>query len=101
MSKYRMDDGTVVNTDNATASWNEETRFDGHNHVSVATGSQWEHQRLYRSRRGRYYIEHWSQWQESMPRAEWVSDHAAAAWLLANDYDLPDGLATAGDAVSD
>ena len=29
MSKYRMDDGSVIDTDKATAHWNEATEFDG------------------------------------------------------------------------
>lgn len=92
MATYRMDDGTIVKTENATKSWDEATRFDGRNHISVATGSQWNHQNLYRSRKGRYYIEHWSQWQGSAPHAEWVSNHEAARWLLANEHELPEDL---------
>jgi hypothetical protein len=89
-----MDDGTVVKTENATQSWDEATRWDGHNRISMATESQWEHQTLYRSRKGRYYVEHTSQWQGSTPHAEWVSNHEAAHWLAANGIDLPVELAT-------
>lgn len=101
MSTYRMDDGTVVKTENATASWKEDTRWDGSNHISVATGSQWEHQTLYRSRRGRYWLEHTSQWQGSAPYAEWISKRAAAAWLLANDHEIPDDLAAEAEAITE
>lgn len=93
MSRYQMDDGSVVDTKNATAHWEEDTRWDGRNRISVATGSQWIHQTLYRSRKGRYYLETVSQWQGSTPRAEWVSNHEAARWLLANGEELPDDLA--------
>jgi hypothetical protein len=93
MARFKMDDGSVVDTKNAVASWNEDTRWDGRNHISVATGSQWNHQTLYRSRKGRYYIVHESQWQGSLPHAEWVSNHEAARWLLANGEELPDDLA--------
>lgn len=97
MSVYRMSDGTVVNTDKASTHWEEDTRWDGRNHISVATGSQWEHQTLYRSRKGRYYIEHCSQWQGSTPGAEWVSNEEAVRWLIANghketDDDFPEEL---------
>jgi hypothetical protein len=64
MSKYRIEN-TIVDTDRAKKSWDEDTRWDGHNHISKATGSQWEHEKLYRSRKGRYYVEHTSQWQGS------------------------------------
>jgi len=92
MSKYKMNDGTVIDTERATQSWEEETEWDGRNHISKATGSQWEHEKLYRSRKGRYYVERTSQWQGSRPHVQWVSDEAAATWLLANGHELPDDL---------
>jgi len=101
MSKYKMQDGTVVNTDKAQQSWNEDTQWNGNNHISVATGSQWEHQRLHRSAKGRYYVESWSQWQGSTPSAEYVSDIDAAAWLLANDHELPADLEKAAAQVEE
>ena len=99
--RYRMDDGTVVDTKNATASYREALRHDGHNSISVATGSPWEHEMLYRSRRGRYWIEHASAWQGSTPYASWVSDEEAARWLLANGHDLPADLAELEQEVSE
>lgn len=101
MSVYRMDDGTVVNTEKATRFWAEATRWNGSNNISVATGSQWVHQTLYRSRRGRYYIEHESQWQGSTPHAEWISPEEATRWLLANRYEVPDELQTHVEQVSE
>jgi len=100
MARYRID-GTVVDTDNATASWDEGTRWDGRNHISLATGSQWDHEELYRSRRGRYYLIHTSQWQGSTPYAEWVSPQEAARWLAINqpDLELPADLAAAAAEV--
>jgi len=93
MSKYRMEDGTVVDTDKASQSWEEDTYWDGHNHISKATGSQWNHQTLYRSRKGRYYVVSTSQWQGSRDHAEWVSLEEAVRWLLVNGVeDLPDDL---------
>ncbi len=103
MSTYRMDDGTVVKTENAVQSWEEDTRWDGNNHISVATGSQWEHETLYKSRKGRYWIEHTSNWQGRMPHAEWVSNHEAARWLLHNNEGepLPEDLAALEQEVSE
>jgi hypothetical protein len=92
MSLYHMTDGTVLNTDKAKQKWEEATRFDGSNLISVNTGSQWTHQALYKSRRGRYYIEHWSQYQGSSPRAEWIDERRAAAWLILNKEELPEDL---------
>jgi hypothetical protein len=106
MSRYQMSDGTVVDTKNATASWGESTRWDGHNHISVATGSQWEHQTLYRSRKGRYYVEHTSRRDGSTPGAEWVSLEEACRWLLANEHspedeNFPEDLKDHIDKVSE
>lgn len=101
MATYRMSDGTVVKTENASEHWEEATRWDGHNHISVATGSQWVHQALYRSRKGRYYIEHTSQWQGSFPSAEWVSNEEAARWLVANGEPLPKELAGLEEQITE
>ncbi len=95
MTRYRMDDGTIVDTDKASQSWKEDTRWDGNNHISLATGSQWDHQTLYRSSKGRYYIEHTSKWQGRTPSAEWADPRAAAAWLTLNDEDVLPDLAEA------
>ena len=87
MAKYMIDD-TQVNTSNAKNVWEEDTYFDGRNHVSCVTRSEWEHQTLYLSRKDRYYIVHSSQWQGSVDRAEFVTMHEAAAWLLQNNYNV-------------
>jgi hypothetical protein len=42
--------------------------------------------------KGRYYVEHTSQWSGSLPHAKLVSDEEAAAWLVANDHELPGDL---------
>ena len=101
MSKYRTEDGTVVDTDNATAHWEETTDWDGRNHISRATGSQWNHETLHRSRKGRYYTEHWSAYQGSRAHVEWVSPEEAARWLLHNDHELPEDLAKLAEEVSE
>ena len=85
-ARYEMSDGTIVDVGNASAQWDEGRRWDGSNHISLATGSQWDHQRLYRSRRGRYFVGRWSQWEGSTPSAEWLSNEEAARWLLTNEH---------------
>jgi hypothetical protein len=64
-------------------SWKEETRWDGNNRISKATGSQWEHETLYRTAGGIYVIEHTSQ---STDTIEEVTVEEAACWLSRNDY---------------
>jgi|SRR5262252_1923909 len=92
MGTYRIDDGTVVKTENAKQTWEEALDWDGRNHISRATGQQWHHETLHCSRRGRYWIEHESNWQGEQARAEWIDNRRAAAWLLHNDHELPDDL---------
>jgi len=101
MARYRMEDGTVLDTQNASQSWREARDHDGSNWISRATGSQWIHETLYRSRRGRYYLERTSQWQGSRPSAEWISHRAAASWLLANEHEVPEDLVKEAEEVSE
>ena len=92
MARYKMDDGTIVDTDNATKSWAEERDWNESNHIGRSSRSQWHDQTLYRSRKGRYYIEYHSREQGIMDSAEWISNRAAAMWLLENEFELPDNL---------
>lgn len=72
--------------DKAT-SWNEETYWDGNNHVSKATWNQWDHETLYRTAQGRWVLNWWSQYQGTQESVTYASDDKARQWLLANDYD--------------
>jgi hypothetical protein len=92
MTRYRMSDGMVVDTANASQTWEEATRWDGRNHISIPTGSQWHHETLHRSKRGRYYLERTSNYESETPTAEWISNEEAVRWLLTNNRELPDDL---------
>jgi hypothetical protein len=83
--RARLSDGRHFDTSKATV-WEEETRWDGRNHFSLATGSQWDHERLYRTKGGTYVVYSWSQWQGSADLYEIVSTEDAAAWLSRNEY---------------
>ena len=65
----------------------EATRWDGSNHISLATGSQWDHEILYRTAGGRWVLHRWSQWQGRPESYRFVSDAKAREWLLANGED--------------
>jgi len=101
MSRYRMDDGTIIDTDRASGRWQEASDWDGHNHISRATDSQWHHQTLYRSRKGRYYVEYTSQRDDFRAHVEWVSPQEAARWLLLMEIELPADLAEYAEEVSE
>jgi hypothetical protein len=69
----------------AAIRFEERLRWDGRNMISVATGSQWHHERLYRSRKGAWYLRSWSDWQGSgAPVYEQISAREAADWLVGN-----------------
>lgn len=92
MARHKMDDGTIVDTDKARQNWDEATRWDGRNHISVNTGSQWDHEELYLSAKGRYYIRRWSDREGLAATAEFVTPQEAAAWLVLNQEELPEDL---------
>ena len=101
MEKYQMEDGSIVNCEKASRSWDEARDWDGSNHISRATGSQWYHETLYRSRKGRFYKVCESQWQGSSPHAEWVDEREATRWLLMNDHEIPENLVHLIDDVEE
>lgn len=105
MSKYSIlqDNGSLIifNTEKACAEYEEAKDWDGRNNISRATGSQWEHEAMYKSSKGRWYIENWSDWQGSLPSARHVSEAEACAWLLKNDHKLPKDLLALQEEVEE
>ena len=93
MAKFKLEDGTLVDTDKARASWDEASDWNGSNHISRATGDQFLHETLFKSAKGRYYILHSSQWQGSRNYATETTPEEAAKWILLNDGKLPEDLA--------
>lgn len=81
MRRQAIDDGGWFDRDVARC-FNEATRWDGQNHISRATGSQWDHEEMYRTRRGVYILHGWSQWQGSRPSWRRITAAEAGAWLV-------------------
>jgi hypothetical protein len=77
MARYRMEDGTIIDTSNAVTEWDDTRESDGSNMIGRNSRSQWHDWTLYRSRRGRYYVEHKSRVQGERDRCEWVSPEEA------------------------
>jgi hypothetical protein len=73
--------------DDKATRYDEDTEFDGSNHISVATGTQWDHQGLYRTAGGRWVLFAFSDYQGTLPTYEFVSEDRAREWLLANSHD--------------
>ena len=101
MATYKMDDGTVAKSENATARYGEHQDWNGSNHIGRSSCSQWHDQMLYRSKNGHYWLEHSSRVQGERDWAEWLSPEQAAAWLLHNDYEIPDELKEAANRVEE
>lgn len=83
----------------------EQTRWNGNNHISRATGSQWEHEALYYTKSGRWVLNHWSQWQGSLESYTEIGLTEAVSWLVNNEclddegyVQLPDDVRAACDA---
>lgn len=67
--------------------YEEETRWDGNNHISCATGNQWRHEKLYRTAGGRWVLHWWSNYGNEADRYRFISDEDAKQWLLAQHHD--------------
>lgn len=60
---------------------------DGRNYISRATGSQWEHETLYRTAKGRWVLRQSSDWQGSRETWGEIDAATAAEWLVTNGHD--------------
>jgi hypothetical protein len=77
------------NDESCKASFEEDTRFDGHNQISKATGSQWVHETLYQTAKGAWVIKNSSAWRTKYTQ---VSNTEAATWLMINEYENSDAI---------
>ena len=90
MKRQAIDDGGWFDIESATR-FREDTFWNGSNHISCATGSQWDHQDLYCTRKGVYVLNRYSQYRESHETWTRVSAEEAAAWLVRNGHEPPEG----------
>jgi len=91
MKRVSIGDGRWFNADKADKFY-EGRDFDGSNHISRATGSQWEHETLYHTAKGKWVLYHWSQWQGSRDSYTVISDQDSYRWLIRNGHhdEVPD-----------
>ena len=86
--------------DSATAlCWDEDTWFDGHNQISHATGSQWEHESLYYTKTGRWVLCQYSQYQDQPTTYVMIDAAKAVNWLIRNDEGESELIAKLPDNV--
>lgn len=79
----------------------ETTRWDGSNHISRATGSQWDHEMLFRTAGGRWVLKWWSQRDGAAEQVRFVDVDAVRHWLLTNEYDTQAVAEAIGEDVAD
>ncbi|MBW7865056.1 MAG: hypothetical protein H3C30_11680 [Candidatus Hydrogenedentes bacterium] len=92
--KVQLDDGGFIffDRDKALECWDEGAWWDGSNNISLATRSQWEHEILYKTSKGRYVLQSWSQWESTPDSYQILTPKEAAVWLLTNEHDVPADL---------
>ena len=89
------DSGRWFDRNKATV-YRENTWWNGNNHISRATGSQWEHEAIYRTAGGIYILETWSNYQGTPNTYTQITKETAAEWFVKNEYqdeDLPEEFA--------
>lgn len=83
MSRQVLTDGSGKwFDDEKSVKFKESIRWDGRNHISAATGSQWEHESLYYTRSGLWVLNSWSQRQGTAESYTIIDENRAAQWLV-------------------
>lgn len=85
MSRIALSDGSGWFDAERAVKFEEGTFWNGNNHISRATGSEWDHQALYYTRSGRWVLNEWSQRQGSLESYREIDVAEAAQWLVANE----------------
>ena len=90
MNRVPLTDGTGRWFDESKAEkFTEDTYWDGHNHISKATGSQWDHESLYYTA-GKQWVKYSSsQWEGHGEGYELIDADKAAVWLVTNGEQHP------------
>lgn len=85
MPRQQLDDGTWFDRSSAKH-YDEDTWWNGNNHISRATGTQWDHEELFHTAKGRWVLHRHSQWQGAKESWEVVSEEHAKQWLARNGH---------------
>ena len=91
MKKQAIDNGFWFSIEKATK-FSENTNWDGRNQISVNTGSQWNHEDLYRTAKGAWVLNAYSAYQCSVDSWELIDNQIAVDWLIRNDHDVPENM---------
>lgn len=86
MAKQQTNNGNWFETDGCE-NWNEASYFDGHNMISVATGSQWDHETLWKTKKGSWILQRSSQYQHIPTTWDEIDESEAMCWLVNNGHE--------------
>lgn len=87
MKRISLTDGSGKWFDRARATeYEEDTDWNGSNEISVATGSEWDHEALYLTASGSYILHSWSDRDDVSGSFEPVDGEFAYDWLIRNGY---------------
>lgn len=67
--------------------WKEGGEWDGSNWISLATGTQWNHEWLYKTAGNKFILNTFSNWQGVRDTYTEISKEDAAVWLSINGHD--------------
>ena len=83
MKQISLDDGRLATI---SETYQDRTRWNGSNEISLATGSEFVRERLHHTASGRWVMCSTSQYEGTAPTAEEIDAEAAARWLIRNHY---------------
>ena len=86
MKRQAISDGRWFDLEKVET-FKEDTWWNGNNHISRSTGSQWEHEQLYRTKGGKWILYSWSQYQGSAEHYDEIDNETAAAWIVRNNHE--------------
>ena len=90
MKRKFLTEGTGWFDEDKAIAFEGRYEWDGSNRISLATGSQWSHEKLWYTKSGRWVIEAWSAWVGSTDTVAEIGAGKAVDWLLRNEYDVED-----------
>jgi len=86
MTRVALTDGSGAWFDTGKAvKFSEATYWNGSNHISKATGSQWNHEASYCTASQKWVKNCWSQYQNSVESYELVDQAEAVRWLCCQE----------------
>lgn len=85
-NRQALDDGSGWFDLDLAQRFVEKTFHDGSNNISANTGSQWDHQQLFRTAKGRYVLHCWSDFEGTRESWQAIDDTDAHKWLIRNEH---------------